>query len=114
MKKSAKAYGPVKVVWVEDGFTRFVRDNWAVLGLTPVFLKLLVEHKGWWIELVDDCFRELVGEDYADIKITDWVERLEEKGYEFPPGKPVIETLGEILIEAWSGEAHDILPQAMN
>jgi hypothetical protein len=54
-----------------------------------------------------------VGEDYADIKLTEWIERLEEQGYEFPDGKPVIATLSEILIEAWSGEAHDILPQAV-
>jgi hypothetical protein len=111
--RQAKKFGPVQVAWLEDDFTRFVRENWDELGLTPVFLKLLVEQKGWWMELVDDCFRELVGEDYADIKLTEWIKRLEEKGYEFPEGKPVIVTLSEILIEAWSGEAHDVLPHAV-
>lgn len=62
---------------------------------------------------MDDCFRELVGKDYTDIKLTQWIERLEEKGYEFPDGKPVIVTLSEILIEAWSGEANDIQPHAV-
>jgi hypothetical protein len=108
----AKAYEQVKVVLVEDDFSRFVRDNWAVLGLTPVILRLLVEHKGWWMELVDECFRELVGEDYADIKLTEWIERLEEKGYEFPDGKPVIATLSEILIEAWSSQPQE-MPHAV-
>lgn len=112
MNKYKNAYG-ARIIWIEDDFTAFVRRNWEELGLTPVFLKLLVEHAGWWAELVDDCFRELVGEDYADIKLTEWITRLEEKGYEFPEGKPVLAALSEILIEAWGGEAHDVLPHAV-
>jgi hypothetical protein len=94
----------------EDDFTRFVRENWDELGLTPVFIAMLVTHKGWWDELVDDCFRELVGKDYADIKITEWIARLKEKGYEFPPGKPVFLVLNEILLEVWGGHTNDLIP----
>jgi hypothetical protein len=101
-------------IFFEDDFTIFVKRNWKKLGLTPVFLKLLVEWKGWWEELVDDCFRELVGTDYADIKMTEWVERLSEKGYEFPDGKPVFAILNEILIETWDGSANDLAPNCMN
>jgi hypothetical protein len=98
------------VVFHEDDFTRFVKENWQTLGLTPVFIRLLVQNKGWWPEMVDDCFRELVGEDYADIKMTEWVRRLEDKGYDFPDGKPVFVILNEILIEAWGGHTDDIMP----
>mgnify|MGYP001608210728 CR=1 FL=1 len=96
-----------QVVWYEDDFTVFVKKNWETLGLTPVFLNLLV-HKGWWAELVDECFSELVGIDYADIKMTEWIERLKIKGYEFPRGKPVLQALNEILIETWDGESDDL------
>ncbi len=113
MKKLKSQYG-TQVILIEDDFTAFVRKNWNELGLTPIFLKLLVEHAGWWVELVDDCFRELVGEDYADIKLTEWIARLEEKGYEFPEGKPVLAALCEILIEAWGGQAHDVQHHAIS
>lgn len=101
------------VLWYEDDFTKFVREHWEVLGLTPVFLNLLIS-KGWWEELVDECFALLVGKDYADIKITEWIERLKEKGYEFPAGKPVFIVLNEILIETWGGETDDLPRHAMN
>jgi hypothetical protein len=109
---SRKQGGPsgYSVVCHEDDFTRFVKENWQTLGLTPVFIRLLVQNKGWWPEMVDDCFRELVGEDYADIKMTEWVRRLEDKGYDFPDGKPVFVILNEILIEAWGGHTDDIMP----
>jgi hypothetical protein len=103
-----------QIAYNEDDFTRFVRENWEELGLTPVFLNLLVAHKGWWEELVDDCFRELVGKDYADIKITEWIERLKDKGYDFPRGKPVFSVLNEILIEVWGGYANDLMHPCMN
>lgn len=103
-----------QVIWYEDDFTRFVKENWEELGLTPVFLKLLVESLGWWAELVEECFESLVGKDYADIEMTEWIERLTQKGYEFPDGKPVIKILNDILIEVWSGEANDLIPLCMN
>lgn len=104
----------LEVLWVEDDFGRFVRENWQMLGLTPVFLNLLVEHKGWWAELVDGCFSELVGKDYADIKITEWIERLKGHGFEFPIGKPVLEVLHEVLIEAWGASADELQLHAFN
>lgn len=102
-----------QVIWYEDDFTKFVREHWEALGLTPVFLNLLVR-KGWWEELVDECFALLVGKDYADIKITEWIERLRDKGYEFPSGKPVFAVLNEILIETWGGEADDLPRHVIN
>lgn len=100
-------------VWFEDDFTVFVKENWAELGLTPVVLSQLTG-KGWWPELVDECFAVLVGGDYADIKITEWIKRLEAKGFEFPAGKPVFAVLNEILIETWGGKADDLAPHFMN
>ena len=110
MEKTAER----QIIFHEDDFACFVKRNWPELGLTPVFLKLLVEWSGWWAELVDDCLRELVGTDYADIKMTQWVERLKDKGYEFPEGKPVLKVINDILIEAWDGDAHDFGPHMMD
>jgi hypothetical protein len=91
----------------EDGFMQHMKANWKQLGMTPVMLKLLVEWKQWPFDMVDDCFGDpnMVGPDYADIKMTEWFKRLEELGYEFPDGKPVIKVLQEIMIEFWGGDA---------
>jgi hypothetical protein len=68
-------------------FTLFVKKHWKITGLTPVFLRLMVEYLQWSDWLIDDTFQELVGKDYADIKMTAWVDRLENKGIQFPDGK---------------------------
>jgi hypothetical protein len=82
-----------------QAFVRFIGDNWDTLGYTPMIIHLLVR-KGWYDEMIDDLFTLMVGQDYADVKLTVWVERLEKNWrIEFPDGKPVFQILNELLIE---------------
>jgi hypothetical protein len=103
-----------QVVWHLDDFARHVRENWGRLGLTPVYLRALVEQMGWWADLIDDCFGELVGLDYADIKMTEWIERLKGRGYDFPSGKSVLAILDEILKATWGVGSGELMPHMMN
>jgi hypothetical protein len=65
-----------------------------------MFIHLLVS-KGWFDEMIDDYFSIAVGPDYSDVKMTVWIERLEEMGIEFPDGKPVFKVLNELLINRY-------------
>jgi hypothetical protein len=90
------------IIIIEGDFTKHVKKHWDKLGMTPIILKLLVEGPiGWPPDMIDDAFRSLVGPDYADINMTEWMVRLEKAGYTFPDGKPVIRILREILVEIY-------------
>jgi hypothetical protein len=74
-----------------------VIHNWEHCGLTPVFLWLLCEDECYTQDEVDITLRHYIGSDYADIKITAWIERLEGLGFDFPDGLPVWNVVKELF-----------------
>lgn len=77
-------------VW---GFTEW---SWETLGYTPIILFRLID-RGWSYEEIDGSMRILVGDDYASIKASIWIERLEEKGIVLPEDISLVEILDRLI-----------------
>jgi hypothetical protein len=77
--------------------TNHTHKHWDTCGITPVMLWLLVNDALYTEEEIDKVLKFYIGIDYADIKVTEWISRLEKEGFNFPDGKPVYKVLKEIF-----------------
>ena len=76
--------------------TAFLHENWEQKGLSPLFLYLLLK-KGWEQTEIDHVLSNVIGKDYADIKVGVWAERLEKQGVIVPPEEPFIELMDRVM-----------------
>jgi hypothetical protein len=74
---------------------------WELYGFTPILLDILLCDYLWTPEEIDDCFTQLIGDDYHMVKGVVWAERLEGKGYDFADGRPVVDVLDKVLTDCW-------------
>lgn len=75
----------------------FMLENWDSLGMTPVFLFRLLE-RGFTQEEIDYALTEAIGKDYAEIKVSIWIDRLEAKGVIIPDEvPPLIDILYQVV-----------------
>jgi hypothetical protein len=75
-------------------------SNWKRLGYTPIIILRLLE-RGWDAVELRDVLTELIGEDFTEIKISEWIDRLEKKGVVFPGEEgnepPLVDVLDSLI-----------------
>jgi hypothetical protein len=85
-----------------DVVFQHVKEHWQCTGMAPVLLYRLLE-RGWSFQEIDKVMTFVIGEDYARVNVTEWLDRLEAKGTEFPMNEdgsdtiPVVEVLDRIM-----------------
>lgn len=78
-------------------------SHWKKLGYTPIFILRLLE-RGWDASELREALIVLIGEDFTEIKMSEWIARLEEKGVEFPGeigNEPPLLDILDSLVFGW-------------
>ncbi len=82
---------------VENGiFLSVVHENWEKLGMTPIYLFKLLEY-GWTYEEIVFVLGHTIGSDFAEVKVTTWIDRLIKAGVKVPDNDPFIQLLDKLM-----------------
>lgn len=65
---------------IPDEALEIIGENWSTLGFNPVFLYRLCE-RGYLHCEIDFVMKQLIGDDWASVNATTWIERLEAQGH---------------------------------
>lgn len=86
-----------------DEIIEFAGANWKELGYNPFLVFRLLE-RGLTHSVIDRGMRQLVGDDWLDVNVSTWIDRIEEKYpdvFKDVPGtgdsRPVVDILEEML-----------------
>ena len=75
-------------------------EGWGQRGMCPIVLYRLLR-RGWSHEQVHSALSEAIGADYAEVSCTEWIDRLEKVGVEFPDEEPFINILDKLIFLYW-------------
>lgn len=85
---------------IPNDIWNFFQENWKDLGYTPIIMFRLLE-RGWEPQELQNALVILIGKDFCEIKTTEWINRLEALGVEFPDDAvSIVEILDRLIFAA--------------
>ena len=82
---------------VDNGiFLSVLREKWDKIGFTPLYLFKLLE-RGWTYQEICFVLGHTIGKDFTEIKVSNWMERLQNNGVIIEDEEPFIQLLDRLM-----------------